>query len=59
MRREFALPSPAAATVHVCGLGHYELRIDGAKIGQRELDPAWTDYRRVCAVSRSEGSCVP
>ncbi len=41
-----------------CGLGHwhYELRIDGAKIGQRELDPAWTDCRRMCAVSRSEGS---
>ena len=52
MRREFALASPAFATVHVCGLGHYELRIDGAKIGGNVVDPAWTNYRRLCAVAR-------
>jgi alpha-L-rhamnosidase len=52
MRREFSLPAPASATVHVCGLGHYELRIDGAKVGDRVVDPAWTDYKRQCAVAR-------
>jgi alpha-L-rhamnosidase len=53
MRREFTLASIVAATVHVCGLGHYELRIDGEKIGARVVDPAWTDYKRVCAITRS------
>ena len=56
MRREFHPAAPAAATVHVCGLGHYELRVDGAKIGGRVVDPAWTDYKRACAVARLESA---
>jgi alpha-L-rhamnosidase len=32
------------AVVHVTGLGHYELFLDGVKVGDRFLDPAWTVY---------------
>jgi alpha-L-rhamnosidase len=47
LRREFALLRPVRrALVHVCGLGHYELLIDGRKIGDRFLDPAWSVYER-------------
>ncbi len=37
------------ATAFVCGLGYSELYINGAKVGESVLDPAWTDYnKRVC-----------
>lgn len=32
------------ARAYVCGLGYYELRINGLKVGDRALDPGWTDY---------------
>jgi alpha-L-rhamnosidase len=32
--------------VHVTGLGYYELRINGRKVGDRVLDPLWTDYNK-------------
>lgn len=32
------------ARVYVCGLGYYELTINGKKIGDRVLSPSWTDY---------------
>src|SRR6187399_975027 len=34
------------ATVYVCGLGLYELHINGKKIGDQVLAPAPTDYRK-------------
>lgn len=30
--------------VYVSGLGYYELYINGMKVGDQVLDPAWTDY---------------
>jgi hypothetical protein len=36
------------ALVFVSGLGHYELRLNGRKVGDRFLSPGWTDYRRSC-----------
>lgn len=33
------------AWAHVCGLGHYELRINGRKVGEDVLSPGWTQYR--------------
>ena len=36
------------AIVFVTGLGHYELYINGDKIGDRFLSPGWTDYRKTC-----------
>lgn len=34
------------ATVHVCGLGQFVFYINGRKVGDHELDPGWTDYRK-------------
>ena len=34
--------------MYICGLGHYELYLNGEKVGDRLLDPPWTDYRRKC-----------
>ncbi len=46
LRREFALRGrPALALAFVSGLGHYEMRLNGARVGTSVLDPGWTDYR--------------
>ncbi|MDE6569419.1 MAG: family 78 glycoside hydrolase catalytic domain [Alistipes sp.] len=34
------------ATLHICGLGLYELYIDGERVGNQVLAPAPSDYRR-------------
>lgn len=34
------------ARVYICGLGYYELYLNGSKVGDRVLDPAFTDYTR-------------
>ena len=39
------------AVVHICGLGHYELRINGQRVGDHEMDPGWTNYRKTCLYS--------
>jgi len=44
-RHEFTLTAPAwKARVHVCGLGAYELRINGLKVGEDRLTPGWTEF---------------
>src|SRR5439155_5773795 len=44
-RRKFALPSrPRGAAAYVCGLGYYELYVNGRRAGDHVLDPAQTDY---------------
>jgi alpha-L-rhamnosidase len=44
-RKEFLLPEKIArARAYVSGLGYYELRINGRKVGDHELDPGWTSY---------------
>ena len=46
-RREFtAKPGLIRALVHVCGLGQYELSVNGTKIGDALLSPGWTDYHQ-------------
>ncbi|MBN1421204.1 MAG: family 78 glycoside hydrolase catalytic domain [Planctomycetes bacterium] len=46
-RKAFAIEKPVRrAVVHVCGLGHYELSLDGRKVGDRFLDPAWSVYEQ-------------
>jgi len=46
-RTEFYVPEvPVRARAHVCGLGYYELRINGAKVGHSVLDPGWTTYEK-------------
>ena len=39
------------AVIHICGLGQYELRINGQRVGAREMDPGWTNYRQTCLYS--------
>jgi hypothetical protein len=34
------------ATVYICGLGHYQLSINGKKIGNSEFAPLWSDYSK-------------
>ncbi|MEA3365807.1 MAG: family 78 glycoside hydrolase catalytic domain, partial [Candidatus Hydrogenedentes bacterium] len=36
------------ALAFVCGLGHFELSINGAKVGDHVIDPGWTDYKDTC-----------
>lgn len=36
------------ALVFVSGLGQYELRLNGRRVGDAFLSPGWTDYRRTC-----------
>ncbi|MHC1763454.1 MAG: glycoside hydrolase family 78 protein [Verrucomicrobiia bacterium] len=51
-RREIAFNKPVKrALAHICGLGFYELSINGAKVGDQVLDPGWTDYRKRCLYS--------
>jgi len=45
LRKEFNLPArPVRARVFISGLGYYELRINGRKVGDHVLDPGWTTF---------------
>ncbi len=45
LRKEFkAKKEIVDAVVYVCGLGHYELRMNGKKIGDSEFAPLWSEY---------------
>lgn len=48
LRTEFKthLKNIRRATVHICGLGMYELFINGQRVGDQVLAPSPTDYRR-------------
>jgi len=47
LRREATLPKrPIRATATICGLGYYELYVNGKRVGDHVLDPAFTDYMR-------------
>jgi alpha-L-rhamnosidase len=37
--------------VYVCGLGQFELRLNGRKVGDDVLAPGWTNYRKTCLYS--------
>lgn len=46
-RSRFVLGKPVVcARAYVAGLGCYELRLNGNKVGDHVLDPAWTDYSK-------------
>jgi alpha-L-rhamnosidase len=48
-RKEFSTGKKIyQAFIFVCGLGQYELYLNGIKIGDRFLSPGWTDYRKTC-----------
>jgi alpha-L-rhamnosidase len=45
LRKQFAVGQKVKqARAYICGLGWYELRINGQKVGDSELDPGQTDY---------------
>jgi len=46
-RKEFTLDKKIArARVYVSGLGYYELRLNGERVGDHVLDPGWTTYSK-------------
>ena len=49
-RKSFALDDAEVsdAQVAVCGLGHFELTLNGEKVGDHVLDPPWSDYADTC-----------
>jgi len=47
LRKEFALEKEIRrARAYVSGLGYYELRLNGERVGDHVLDPGWTSYAR-------------
>jgi alpha-L-rhamnosidase len=47
VRRDFPVkPALRRALVHVSGLGHYELTVNGQRVGQDLLSPGWTAYHK-------------
>jgi alpha-L-rhamnosidase len=44
LRKEFEAKAVVRATAHVSGLGFYELYLNGAKVGDRVLEPALSGY---------------
>ena len=47
LRKEFPVNKKIkAATTYICGLGHFELYLNGKKIGDHFLDPGWTNYSK-------------
>ncbi len=49
LRNEFIVkPGLRRALVFVCGLGTYELSLNGKKVGEDLFPSGWTDYRKTC-----------
>jgi len=47
MRREFSVnKNIKTATTYICGLGQFEMYLNGKKIGDHFLDPGWTNYSK-------------
>ncbi len=49
LRKEFRVKAGLQrAVVHVCGLGHFEMSVNGEKPSHDLLAPGWTKYNRTC-----------
>ncbi len=49
LRRDFVVkPGLVRAIVNVCGLGQYEMTLNGKKVGDDFLSPGWTKYNKTC-----------
>jgi alpha-L-rhamnosidase len=47
LRKQFSIEGHVKrGRVHVCGLGYYELRMNGQKVGSNVLDPGYTTYEK-------------
>lgn len=52
LRKDFQISKPISyARIYICGIGYYELHINGEKIGEKILDPAQTDYHKIALYS--------
>jgi alpha-L-rhamnosidase len=46
-RTTFSIDRPVSkARLYVAGLGYYEAHVNGRRVGDEQLAPAWTDYRK-------------
>lgn len=45
-RKQFRVEQNGSARLYICGLGFYEATLNGKKIGDRLLDPVWSDYEK-------------
>ncbi|MGB7767620.1 MAG: family 78 glycoside hydrolase catalytic domain [Verrucomicrobiia bacterium] len=49
LRHEFVVKHGLKrALVNVCGLGQYEMTLNGTKVGEDFLSPGWTKYDKTC-----------
>jgi alpha-L-rhamnosidase len=47
LRKEFRCDKAVrSARIYVTGLGYYELRLNGRRVGDHVLDPGWTSYAK-------------
>lgn len=45
LRKNFSINKEVkSATAFICGLGHFEMSVNGEKVGDHFLDPGWTNY---------------
>jgi hypothetical protein len=48
-RKEFNITDDIeSASINICGLGHYELYINGDQVGNKFLSPGWSYYQKRC-----------
>lgn len=53
LRRAFILKeNPVSAELTACGLGQYNAFLNGKRVGEAYLEPAWTDYDRLVLYRR-------
>jgi len=49
LRREFTVkPGLQRAVIFVCGLGYYEMAVNGGKVTDDLLPPGWSKYNKTC-----------
>lgn len=49
LRREFTIkPGVSRAILSICGLGQYEMTVNGKRVTQTLLNPGWTQYDKTC-----------
>ncbi len=46
LRKEFELGEVKRAFAFISGLGYYELHVNGKRVGDKVLDPGWSDYNK-------------
>jgi hypothetical protein len=45
-----------SAVAKVCGLGQFNFYMNGKKVGDHELKPAWTDYSRFTGMGKLQAA---